>query len=92
MFVFRQLTANFASLWEFSLRIRLISLTLVIFLVTLWLVSYLSIQTLKTDTEQLLSEQQFATASMVATQIDRALDSRLRSLERAAGRAARHVQ
>lgn len=54
-----------------SLRTRITLLSLGIALVSLWSLSYLASHVLHQDAERLMGEQQFATVSMVASQINR---------------------
>ena len=68
-----------------SLKTRITLITLIIFVSSLWTLSFYATQMLHKDMEHLLGEQQFSTASMVAAQIDRELETRLKALEKVAG-------
>ncbi|MFZ4539241.1 ATP-binding protein [Propionivibrio sp.] len=72
-----------------SIKTRVTFLTLAIFLVSIWLLSYFASRMLHKDMERLLGAQQFSTASMVADQVNNALESRLKALEKVAGTSAR---
>ena len=65
-----------------SIHARLTLTTLCLFLASLWSLSYITSQILKKDLQHLLGEQQFATASMMATRLNDELDTRLKALER----------
>lgn len=58
---------------------------LVIFLVTLWTLSFYATKILRQDTERLLGEHQFAAVSFVAANINDELDDRLKALTTIAG-------
>lgn len=64
-----------------SLKTRITLSTLAIFLASLWSLSYYASQMLHRDLERLLSEQQFATVSVVASSINADLNERVQSLE-----------
>lgn len=76
------LGAIFAN-WR-SLKFRLTLLTLAIFLLSVWSVALYASSMLRTDMERVLGEQQFATVSLVAEQVDTELGDRLKTLERIA--------
>ncbi len=64
-----------------SLKSRVLVLTLGIFLVSIWSLSFYVVRILKDDLQIMLSEQQFANVSQMAALIDGALEDRLQSLE-----------
>jgi diguanylate cyclase (GGDEF)-like protein/PAS domain S-box-containing protein len=63
-----------------SLKTRVTVLTLLIFLVSVWSVTFYTSAMLRRDMRRLLGEQQFSTASMVASEIDQELQERVRAL------------
>lgn len=67
-----------------SLKVRLTLLSLSILLTCIWVLAYYMSETLHKDLEDLLGEQLFSTATIVASDIDKEVDFRLRSLERIA--------
>ena len=67
-----------------SLKIRITLVTLGLFLVSLWALSFYTSQMLRQDTERLLGDQQFSTVTMVADHVNRELNDRLKALERIA--------
>ena len=71
-----------------SLKARITFATLLIFLVSLWSLSFYTSLVLRKDMERLLGEQQFSTTSIIAAQLDRELENRLRALETTASQAA----
>jgi len=73
------------SVWH-SLKTRVTILTVVLFLSSIWLLAYYSSHLLHNHIEKLLSEQQFSTTSIIADDINREMNDRLRSLETTAGR------
>ena len=70
--------------FRFSLRTRLVTATIVVFLLGIWSLTLYVSQMLRKGMESLLGEQQFSTASMVANQINSGLETRLQTLEKAA--------
>ena len=66
--------------WQ-SLKTRVTLSTLLIFLISLWSLSFYASQMLRRDLTQLLSAQQFSTVSVVASSIDADLNDRIQSLE-----------
>jgi len=68
-----------------SLKTRITLFTLLIFLLSLWSLSFYASQMLRQDMERLLSEQQFSTVTLIATEVNAQLDVRLRVLEVVAG-------
>ncbi|NTV70465.1 MAG: PAS domain S-box protein [Azonexaceae bacterium] len=65
-----------------SLKTRLTLFTLAVFLVGIWSLAFYASRMLREDMQRQLGEQQFATASLVAAQIDAELSDRLKALER----------
>ncbi|HLA33991.1 MAG TPA: ATP-binding protein [Rhodocyclaceae bacterium] len=74
----------FRDLWHRSLKIRITVIMMVIFVVSLWLLSFYAVLVLRQDMHRLLGEQQFATVSFVATSIDEELKQRVNALESSA--------
>src|SRR5664279_1924980 len=70
-----------------SLRTRVTFFTLVIFLMSVWVVSYYASQMLRRDMERLLSEQQVSNVAMIAAGIGRELQNRMATLEKVAALA-----
>ena len=68
-----------------SLNTRVTIFTLIIFVVSLWSLTFYATRTLRTDMERQLGEQQISTVSLVAKDINWELDDRLRALEAVAG-------
>lgn len=64
-----------------SLKTRITLVTLTIFLLSLWSLSYYATRVLRGDMEHLLSEQQFSTVSLLAAQVNRELSDRLAALD-----------
>ena len=69
---------------QHSLKTRITLATLLIFLAILWALSLYTSQILHKNMERLLGEQQMSTVSVLAAQINRELDSRIKALEKAA--------
>jgi diguanylate cyclase (GGDEF)-like protein/PAS domain S-box-containing protein len=67
-----------------SLKTRTTLTTLGIFVVSLWVLSLYASRVLREDMERLLGEQQYSTVSLLAAQINRELENRLKALERVA--------
>lgn len=70
--------------WRRSLKTRIILITLTVFLTGLWSFAFFEARMLRKDMERLLGEQQFATVSMVAAQVDREIAERFRALNKVA--------
>ena len=68
-----------------SIKTKVTLLTLIIFVVSLWTLSYYASRMLQDDLQRMLGEQQFSTASLVAEHINDALDERRVALELVAG-------
>ena len=75
-----------------SLKTRIALTTLVIFLASLWSLSFLASQILRKDMERLLGEQQLSTVSIVAAQISSELNLRFDALNRVAESIAPFMQ
>ena len=71
-----------------SLKTRITLTTLGIFVLSLWVLSFYASQMLRRDMERLLGEQQFSTVSLLAAQINRELENRLKALEKVANAAS----
>ena len=69
--------------WQ-SLKTRVTLFTLAIFVVSIWAVSLYASRTMQDDMQRVLGEQQFATVSVVAADINAELGDHLRALERIA--------
>jgi len=68
-----------------SLQTRITLLSLAVFLLSLWFLSWYVVQALHKDLERMLSQQQLATVSQHAQDIDRTLAERLDMLEKVTG-------
>lgn len=68
-----------------SLKTRVTLLTLVVFLIGIWSLSFYASRMLRQDMERMLGEQQFSTVSLVAEQVNTELVDRLKALEIIAG-------
>jgi len=67
-----------------SLRRRITLTTLLIFLVSIWVLSYYASRMLREDMERLLADQQYSTVSYVAAELNYALEERVLALEKVA--------
>ncbi len=67
-----------------SLKTRSTLSILLIFLMSLWALSYFATRVLRQDMERLLGNQQFSAVTMAAAHINRDLDDRLKSLQKIA--------
>jgi PAS domain S-box-containing protein len=80
--------------WKFlqwhwrSLKTRVTLFTLLIFLISMWSLSFYASRTLREDMERLLGEQQFLSASYLAAELNVELDDRLSALETVAGKVS----
>jgi PAS domain S-box-containing protein len=72
------------SLLQRSLKFRVTLFTLAIFVLSLWALAYYASRMLREDMERLLGEQQFSTASLVATHVNQELEERILALEKVA--------
>ena len=64
-----------------SLKTRITLMTLAIFMASLWVLSYYASRMLQTDMERLLSEQQAATTTYAASELQGKLEERIKALE-----------
>ncbi len=64
-----------------SLKTRVTLFTLSIFLISIWSLAFYASKMLRQDVQQMLSDQQFSTASFVGEEINEELENRLQSLE-----------
>jgi PAS domain S-box-containing protein len=64
-----------------SLKTRITLITLIIFLISLWSLSFYASRMLRDDMQRLLGAQQFSTVSLLAKEVDQDLAERLRALE-----------
>ena len=71
---------NWRALQWRSLKTRVTLFTLAIFLVGTWSLALLASHQLRHDMRQLLGDQQFATVSLMATEVDRDLLERMQGL------------
>lgn len=76
---------------QHSVKARIIFLYLVTFLLSTWSLSYYLVEVLRKDLEQQLAEQQYSTLSVIANQIDRAVENRFRALESVATTIAQEL-
>ena len=79
---------NWNSWWTRSLKVRITVFTLVIFLVSIWSLALYAGRSLREDMARVLGDQQFATASSMAAQIDHEWKERQFALEAIAVTAA----
>ncbi len=68
-----------------SLRTRITLFTLGIFIVSIWSLTFYASRVLRQDMQDLVSDQQVSTISVLAGEINRGLEDRLRALETVAG-------
>ena len=75
--------------WNFfqlrSIKTKTTIYTLAIFLIGIWSLAFYASRMLHEDMHRTLAEQQYATVTVIAANINRELDDRLRSLEKVAG-------
>ena len=64
-----------------SLKTRITLATLLIFLLSIWSLSFYVSQMLRTDMERLLGEQQHSSVALLAAQVNKELESRITALE-----------
>ncbi len=72
---------NFDVFHRRRLKTRVTLFTLIIFLASFWSLAFYTSKMLRRDVEQMLSDQQFSTASFVAKGINEELANRIKSLE-----------
>lgn len=77
---------------RFSLNTRITLATLIIFISSLWALLFFAGRMLHQGIERTSGEQQFSTASLLAAQIDRGMEVRLKALENSAPLAALAMQ
>jgi hypothetical protein len=75
-----------SSFLERSLKTRVTLFTLVIFVLSLWGLGYYATRTLRSDMEQLLSDQQLSAVALVAANINQELQDRMTAMEQLAKR------
>ena len=75
---------NFNIFYQWSLKTRVTFFTLTIFLFSIWSIAIFTSKMLRHDMQQMLSYQQFSTATFVAEEINTELENRLTSLENVA--------
>src|SRR5664279_4021873 len=75
---------SFNSFQKTSLKTRLTLFTLAVFLIGIWSLAFYASRMLREDMQRQLGEQQFATVSLVAAQVNSDLDERLKALEKIA--------
>ena len=75
-----------------SLKTRITLISLVIFVLGLWSLSFYASQMLRTDMQRLLGEQQSSTVSLVAAQVNGELASRLGALQSVASSSTQAMQ
>ena len=64
-----------------SLKTRITLSALTVFVISIWMLSLYTSRMLREDMERLLGEQQFSTASFIASQVDDEMRDRLAALE-----------
>src|SRR5450830_1455861 len=79
---------NFHILHLRSLKTRVTLFTLTIFMVSMWTLAFNTNRMLRADMERVLGEQQFATVSMKAEEVNEELESRMQALENVARRVS----
>jgi PAS domain S-box-containing protein len=67
-----------------SLKIRVALFTLIIFLISIWSLAFYANKTLRQGLQDMVSDQQYSTATFVAKQINEELEIRLQALEKLA--------
>jgi PAS domain S-box-containing protein len=72
---------NFNLFHRLSLKTRVTFFSLAIFIASIWSLTFYTSKMLRQDIQQMLSDQQFSTASFVAGEINQELENRLTSLE-----------
>jgi len=79
---------NFHILHLRSLKTRVTLFTLTIFMVSMWTLAFNTNRMLRADMERVLGEQQFATVSMKAEEVNEELERRMQALENVARRVS----
>ena len=77
---------NVRKILDESLKARIVLATLLTIILSYGVMSFVTNDLLKNDTEHLLSEQQFSTASLMASEIDLEIGMRFAALKKAASR------
>lgn len=85
------LVAAMKSSWR-SLRTKTIVVTLAIFVVGIWSLTFYASRNLRSDMVRLLGEQQFSTVSLVADRVNHELEDRVMALEEVAYQSAAAMQ
>ena len=67
-----------------SLKTRITLFTLAIFLIGIWSLTFFASRVLHEDIERLLGENQLSTATIIATEINDELETRMRAIEQVA--------
>lgn len=73
---------------NFSLKVRMTLFTLIIFLISIWSLTFFAGHTLREEMEHLLGDQQVTAVSMLAAQVNHDLVEKLTALESVAGRVS----
>jgi PAS domain S-box-containing protein len=81
-----------STIWWRSLKTRVTLFTLAIFALGIWSLAFYATRSLRADTERLLGEQQFSTASYIAAEVNQGLSDRLRALEKVAAMSVGAMQ
>ncbi len=74
---------------QLSLKVRVTVFTLIIFVISIWLIVFYAQKMLQNDMRYLLGEQQLSTVSLLATEIDSELNNRFNALDIVAVRTLR---
>ncbi len=77
--------------WQ-SLKTRVTLFTLAIFVASIAALTFFSVRALREDMQQLLGEQQFSMASLIAAEINSELKDRVKALEAVSARAGPELQ
>jgi len=75
-----------------SIKTRVTLFTFVIVLLGIWSLDFYTAKILHNDMQRLLGEQQFATASYIAAEVNQGLSDRLQALEKVAARSVQAMQ
>lgn len=73
---------NFHVVKHKSLKLKITLLTLLLFLISIWLLVFLSSRLLHKELRKLLGQQQFSITSIVAADVNQEIDFRLKALEK----------
>ncbi|MHB8090640.1 MAG: hybrid sensor histidine kinase/response regulator [Syntrophales bacterium] len=78
---------EFSAIFQWrSLKTKVTLLTLAVFLIGIWSLTFYASRMLREDMQRMLSEQQFSTASIIAADINGELEGRFTTLEKVAGK------